>query len=212
MWAQRYQQLTPSLLGHMKRLAARPLPVVLVHGRAGTAWVWTPLRAALGQAGFRPVVGVDDRYVEAGLDELAAEVARHSFLAMADSGTSAVHLVGHGLGGVVVQQLATRGPLKGLTATAVTVASPHWGASLRHVPSTRWVAYFTDQDRVASPRTARLSGRGLDVTNHLIPGCGHLTLCRDARLVRSVVHELTRSGSPAAPGMLALPATLARAA
>ena len=114
----------------------------------GTDWVWTPLRAALGQAGFRPVVGVDDRYVKAGLDELAAEVARHCFLAMADSGTSAVNLVGHGLGGVVVQQLATKGPLKGLTATAVTVASPRTGgASLRHVPSTRWVAYFTDQDR-----------------------------------------------------------------
>ena len=196
----------------MNRFAARPLPVVLVHGREGTAWVWTPLRAALGQAGFRHVVGVDDEYVEAGLDELAAEVARRSFLAMAASGTDAVHLVGHGLGGVVVKQLATTGPLTGLTATAVTVASPHWGASSRPAPSTRWVAYFTDQDRVASPRTARLSGRGLDVTNHLIPGCGHLTLCRDARLVRSVVRELTRSETPVAPGMLARPETFARAA
>jgi hypothetical protein len=212
MRAQPYQKLAPSLLGHMKRFAVRPLPVVLVHGREGTAWVWTPLRAALGQAGFRPVLGVDDKYVEAGLDELAAEVARRSFLAMAASGTGAVHLVGHGLGGVVVEQLATTGPLTGLTATAVTVASPHWGTSLRQAPSTRWVAYFTDQDRVASPRTARLSGRGLDVTNHLIPGCGHLALCRDARLVRSVVRELTRSGNPAAPGMLAPPATFARAA
>ena len=72
-----------------------------MHGRDGTAWDWTPLRAALAEAGFRPVLGVDDRYVEAGLDELDAEVARISLLAMATSGTDAVHLVGHGLGGVV---------------------------------------------------------------------------------------------------------------
>lgn len=212
MWASPYQKLVTALLGHMNRFAARPLPVVLVHGREGTDWVWTPLRAALGEAGFRSVVGVDDEYVEAGLDELAAEVARRSFTAMATSGTDAVHLVGHGLGGVVVEQLAATGPLRGLTATAVTVASPPWGTSIRQAPSTRWVAYFTDQDQVASPRSACLGRRGLDVTSHLIPGCGNLTLCRDARLVRSVVRELTRSEDPAAPGMLARPATFARAA
>lgn len=195
----------------MNRFAARPLPVVLVHGRVGTAWVWTPLRAALAQAGFGDLVGVDDTYVEAGPDSLAAEVAHRSLCAMAACGADAVHLVGHGLGGQVVEQLAAEGPLKGLAATAVTVASPHWRSS-RQAPSTRWVAYVTDQDPIASPRTSRLAGRGLDVTNHLIPGCGHLALCRDARLVRSVVRELTRSENPAAPSMLARPRSFARAA
>jgi hypothetical protein len=195
----------------MECSAARPLPVVLVHGQAGTAWVWTPLRTALGDAGFSHVVVIDDAYVEAGLEGLAAEVTRRAFVAMMASGTDAVHLVGHGLGGVVVEQLATRGPLAGLTATAVTVASPHWGTFGR-VPSTRWVAYFTDQDPMAPPRTARLTGRRHDVTNHLIPGCGHLTLCRDARLVRSVVRELVRSENPAAPGALVGPTAYAQAA
>ena len=195
----------------MRSSAARRLPVLLVHGRVGTARVWRPLRAALGDAGFNHVVGLDDTHVGQDLDDVAAQVARRAFVAMAASGTDRVHLVGHSLGGVVVRQLATDGPLAGLTATAVTVASPHWGKSAP-APSTRWVAYFTDQDRVVPPSTARLAGRGLDMTNHLIPGCGHLTICRDARLVRSVVRELTRSENPAGAPALRGPEAYAQAA
>jgi pimeloyl-ACP methyl ester carboxylesterase len=198
-------------MGRMERSPARPLPVVLVHARAGTAWVWTPLRAALGDAGFSHVVGIDDGCVDAGLDEIAAEVARLSVLAMAVSDAHAVHLVGHGLGGVAVDRLAARGRLAGLTATAVTVASPHRQTFAR-VPSTRWVSYFTDRDRLVPPSTARLSSRGPDVANHFIPGCGHLSLCRDARLVRSVVRELIRSENPAATGALVGPTAYAQAA
>src|SRR4051794_13312641 len=102
MRAQPYQNLTASLLGHMKRFAAPSQPVVLAHGRQGTSWVRTSRHATRGQVGFRPVAEVDDTYVEAGPDELAAEVARHSFLAMEASGTGAVHLAGPGPGGVVV--------------------------------------------------------------------------------------------------------------
>src|SRR4029450_8095327 len=144
----------------MDRSPARPLPVVLVHGRAGTAWLWTCLRAALADAGFSHVVGIDDTCVEAGLDEIAAEVARLSFVAMAASGSPARHLVGHGLGGVAVQRLAARGPLAGCTATAVTVASSHWRTAVR-VPSTRWVSYFTDRDRRAPPSTRGRAGGGV---------------------------------------------------
>ena len=35
--------------------------------------------------------------------------------------------------------------------------------------------------------------------NLLIPGCRHLTICRDARLIGSLVRELTRTEPPAGP-------------
>jgi len=215
-----YQKWAPALLGRMRCSTARRLPVLLVHGRGGTARVWTPLRAALGDAGFNQVVGLDDTQVCLDLDTVATEVARRAFVAMAASGSDRVHLVGHGLGGVVVRSLAARGALTGLTATAMTVACPHGDTRAAGIAfarrtgtrPTRWVSYFTDQDLVVSPATARLSGRGPDVTNLLIQGCGHLTICRDARLIRSVVHELTRSENPAGAGALSGPEAYAQAA
>ena len=35
--------------------------------------------------------------------------------------------------------------------------------------------------------------RDYDAANLLIPGCGHLTICRDVRLIRSLVPELIRT-------------------
>src|SRR3954447_9871210 len=76
----------PSLLAHMKRFAAPSQTVVLVHGRRDTSWVRASLHGTQGQVGFRPVAEVDDTYVEAGPDELAAEVEHHSFLAIEAGG------------------------------------------------------------------------------------------------------------------------------
>jgi len=38
----------------------------------------------------------------------------------------------------------------------------------------------------------------------LIPGCGHLTICRDVRLIRSLVRELIRTETFADAGPTAL--------
>jgi hypothetical protein len=73
----------------------------------------------------------------------------------------------------------------------------------RHRPLTRWLSYYSDLDRVAPPSVARLtpSAVGTRVTNHLIPGRGHLALCHDERLIRSIVHELVTTEDP--PGAAA---------
>ena len=66
----------------------------------------------------------------------------------------------------------------------------------------RWLAYYSDRDRVVPPASARLDDPCYGAANMLIPGCGHLTICRDAGLIRSLVPELIRTEAlsyPAAP-------------
>jgi hypothetical protein len=57
----------------------------------------------------------------------------------------------------------------------------------------RWLAYYSDADRVVSSASARLDDPRYGAANLLIPGCGHLTICRDVRLIRSLVPELIRT-------------------
>jgi len=69
-------------------------------------------------------------------------------------------------------------------------------------PPARWLAYYSDGDRVVPASSARLDDPRYGAANLLIPGCGHLTICRDARLIRSLVPELIRTetlADPAAP-------------
>jgi triacylglycerol lipase len=66
----------------------------------------------------------------------------------------------------------------------------------------RWLAYYADRDRVVPAASARLDDPRYAAVNLPIPGCGHLTICRDARLIRSLVSELIRSETspdPATP-------------
>ena len=65
----------------------------------------------------------------------------------------------------------------------------------------RWLAYSSDADRVVPPASARLDDPRYGAANVLIPGAGHLTICRDARLIRSLVPELIRTETLAAPAV-----------
>jgi pimeloyl-ACP methyl ester carboxylesterase len=98
----------------------------------------------------------------------------------------------------------------------VTIASPHRGISLARIAPgrcarimhrrlgavlpevdaprpVRWLAYYSDRDRIVPPASARLDDPRYGAANLLIPGCGHLTICRDVRLIRSLVPELIRT-------------------
>jgi hypothetical protein len=57
----------------------------------------------------------------------------------------------------------------------------------------RWLAYYSDGDRIVPPASARIDDPGYGALNLLIPGCGHLTICRDARLIGSLVSQLIRA-------------------
>ena len=63
----------------------------------------------------------------------------------------------------------------------------------------RWLAYYADRDRVVPPASARLDDPRYGAANVLIPGAGHLTICRDVRLISSLVPELIRTETLADP-------------
>jgi pimeloyl-ACP methyl ester carboxylesterase len=192
-------------------------PVLLVHGYAGTEAVWSPLRDALSAAGFGHQVTVNYNSFSTDPVEVAAELAQQAHRALADSGAEKVHLVGHSLGGLIVRHAVMSAIPPFATATAITIASPHRGAPLARIAPgkcrgimtsnrtpandlaarrVRWLAYYSDGDRVVPAGSARLDDTRLSATNVLIPGCGHLTICRDPRLIRSLVGELIRSERP----------------
>jgi pimeloyl-ACP methyl ester carboxylesterase len=199
-------------------------PVVLVHGYGGTEAVWTPLRRALLEAGFGYLVSLHYNSFAADPAAVVAALETSTRRALAASGSNYVHLIGHSLGGLIVRHAINHGNLASAANTVVTIASPHHGSALarfapgrcswmmhRHSPlrspleapppHVRWLAYYSDRDRVVLPDSARLSDPNYRATNVLIPGCGHLTICRDARLIRSLVDELVRADSPWAPSI-----------
>ena len=212
-------------ISYVARRNAR-YPVLLVHGYGATESVWTPLRHALAEADFGHIVSVSYNSLLADPAAVTAELTEQGLQAAAAVGTERVHLVGHSLGGLIVRcALAASASLSSRTASAVTIASPHRGARLarlapgRFAPlmhrggcpgrlqidapaAARWLAYYADRDRVVPPASARLDDPRYAAVNLPIPGCGHLTICRDARLIRSLVSELIRtetSPDPATP-------------
>ena len=198
-------------------------PVLLVHGYAATECVWTPLRRALVQAGFGHIISLNYNSFAADPAAVSAELTHQALETLAAAGAPRIHLVGHSLGGLIVRcALASSAPLSSRTASAVTIASPHRGAWLarlapgRFAPlmhqggcparpeidapaPARWLAYYADRDRVVPPASARLDDPRYGAANVLIPGCGHLTICRDVRLIGSLVPELIRTETLADP-------------
>jgi pimeloyl-ACP methyl ester carboxylesterase len=196
-------------------------PVLLVHGYAANESMWTPLRRALAEAGFGHIVSLTYNSFAADPAEVTAELTDQGLRAAAAAGTPRVHLVGHSLGGLIVRcALAASAPLSSRTASAVTIASPHRGAWLARVAPgrfaplmhtggcpvrpeidapapARWLAYYADRDRVVPPASARLDDPRYGAANLPIPGCGHLTICQDAQLIRSLVRELIRTETSA---------------
>jgi pimeloyl-ACP methyl ester carboxylesterase len=203
------------------------LPVLLVHGYAGSESVWAPTRRALGDAGFGHIVSLSYNSFATKPADVSSAVSRLALDIAERTGSRGLHLVGHSLGGLIVRHAVSNSPeLARSTATAVTIACPHHGAPLARIApgrcarimyprgaaddghgasvrQVRWLSYYSDGDRVVPTSSARLEDARYGATNLLIPGCGHLTICRDARLIRSLVSELIRTETPAAPATFA---------
>jgi pimeloyl-ACP methyl ester carboxylesterase len=200
------------------------MPVVLVHGYAGSDSVWRPLIRALLAERFGHLVSITYNSFAVGPETVAVQVATHARRAMELSGFDTVHLVGHSLGGLIVRNAVESHGLARSTGTAVTIACPHNGTPLARIAPgrcsramlprlraerladpaaqrVRWLTYYSDADRIVPASSARLDEPRRRATNVLIPGCGHLTICRDARLVRSVVDELIRTETSRTPAV-----------
>jgi 3-oxoadipate enol-lactonase len=105
-----------------------PSPVVFIHGIGGSARVWTPQVESFAAAGFKPVAldlpGYGGRSpVEAmEFDGLAADVEA----AIDQRGLSRPILVGHSMGGMIVQTALRRRP-DGYSAAVLACTSPAFG-------------------------------------------------------------------------------------
>jgi predicted alpha/beta hydrolase family esterase len=205
--------------GSIQYLAERNArcPVLLVHGYAASESVWTPLRRTLARGGFGHIVSLTYNSFAMDPKAVSAELTHQALRALAASGAPRVHLVGHSLGGLIVRcALDGSAELSAQTGCAVTIASPHRGAHLARIapgrcarimhqgprslrPAVnapcpiRWLAYYSDGDRVVTPASARLDDPRYGAANLLISGSSHLTICRDVRLIRSLVRELIRT-------------------
>jgi pimeloyl-ACP methyl ester carboxylesterase len=192
-------------------------PVLLVHGYGASESVWTPLRRALAEAGFGYIVSFNYNSFATDPVAVSAELTCQAMRALAAAGAPRVHLIGHSLGGLIVRcALAANAALSSQTASAVTIASPHRGAYLARIAPgrcarimhrgprwclpeadaprpVRWLAYYSDRDRVVPVASARLDDPRYEAANLLIPDSGHLRICRDTRLISSLVPELIRT-------------------
>ena len=211
--------------GSIQYLAERNsrYPVLLVHGYAATESVWTPLRHALAATGFGHIVSLAYNSFATDPETVSAELTHQALRALTATGAPRVHLVGHSLGGLIIRcALERSAALSSQAGRVVTIASPHSGAYLARIAPGRcagimrqgsssylpavdaprpvpWLAYYSDGDRIVPPASARLDDPRYDATNLLIPDCGHLTICRDVRLIRSLVPELVRTETFADP-------------
>ena len=89
-------------ISYVARRNAR-YPVLLVHGYAASDSVWTPLRRALGVAGFGHIVSVSYNSLAADPAVVTAELTDQGLRAAAAAGAPRVHLVGHSLGGLIIR-------------------------------------------------------------------------------------------------------------
>jgi pimeloyl-ACP methyl ester carboxylesterase len=107
-----------------------PLAVVLVHGIGGSARVWTPQMTSLAAAGFAPVAvdlpGYGGRPAVTALDfdGLAADVEA----AIAQRGLERPMVIGHSMGGMVVQTMLRRRP-RAYGAVVLACTSPAFGSA-----------------------------------------------------------------------------------
>jgi 3-oxoadipate enol-lactonase len=102
--------------------------VVLLHGIGGAARIWAPQMAAFADAGFEPVAldlpgyGVRPPIHAIDFDMLAADVEA----AIAARGLDRPVLLGHSMGGMIVQRALRRRP-DGYRAAVLACTSPAFG-------------------------------------------------------------------------------------
>lgn len=199
--------VSSQLISHHERL-----PVLFVHGYASGASIWHPLIQTLSHAGFGHIVTIEYNSFSCHPDTVCTQIIDEIYRACAAAGATGVHVVGHSLGGLLLRHILATSPVRSMVRTAVTIATPHRGATLARIAPgrcgpllreattahvrtgrrhpTRWLAYHAEADRVVTASSARLEGSRPSVTNITIPACGHMTICRNRGLLHSVTDQL----------------------
>ncbi len=182
--------------------------MLLVHGYAGTEAVWHPARRSLAAAGFGHIVTIRYNSFSCEPATVCAELAAEIHAACAVAGAAGVHLIGHSLGGLLVRDVMATSPVRGTPFSLLLpgrcrrilrgpIGTTDPGLAMRS--HTRWLAYYADHDRLVPPASARLDHRPAPATTIAVPGTGHMTICRDPTLLRSLAEELIRTETNTQP-------------
>jgi 3-oxoadipate enol-lactonase len=109
-------------------LVNEPIAVVFLHGIGGGAAIWTPQLTSFAHAGYEPVAldlpgyGARPPVDAMTFDDLAADVERE----IAERSLGRPVLVGHSMGGMLVQTMLRRRP-DGYRAAVLSATSPAFG-------------------------------------------------------------------------------------
>ena len=193
-------------------------PVLFVHGYAGNDHIWTPLRAALAEAGFGQLIALRYNAFRADIHQIADWLVEQTHRSMRATGADGVHLIGHSMGGLVVRDAVQARGLGGFVTTAVTIATPHAGTALaRLVPGpsarqmrpgsdflaelgnrpapgrTRWVVIHGGADRVVPECAGLFRTPSATVVRLRQDAAGHGSIARHPAVVAGIVTELLKS-------------------
>jgi pimeloyl-ACP methyl ester carboxylesterase len=184
--------------------------VVLVHGMGRTAGSMRPMARALEAEGFEVLnVGYSSTCCE--VPQLGAQL-RDSVLARVTARHTAVHFVGHSLGGILIRWVLTRDTLPPRVGRVVMLAPPNRGsrAADRYAPVVDWLMPPISELRTDSTSTVRTLPplRGIEVgviagdddgkveveethlegeTDHLVVDGVHSFLMRDRTVQKQTV-------------------------
>ncbi len=181
----------------------RGTPVLLVHGLADRASVFTLLRQGLRGSGAGPVTTVGYSVLTPDIRVAAKVLGDEVEQLRARSGGQAVRVVGYSLGGLIARYYVQRLGGDACVPLVITLGTPHGGTAtallapphplLRQLrpgsellaelaePTagcrTRFVAFYSDLDEAVIPAgRARIDHPDLQARSVLVHGVGHLAL------------------------------------
>lgn len=200
--------LGPDRLAHC---AARPLPLLLIHGYQCNRGFWFWLRRRLEAAGWT-VATHSLEPVYADIDSYAEGIARRIDAVLAATGAPQVILVGHSMGGLASRAYLRRHGIAKV-ARLITLGSPHHGTLLARLglgPNARqmrigsdWlnalqaplpqasVSIYSLHDNYVYPQQACSALEG--AANIAIGGVSHLGMALSPRVLRRLTAALEAS-------------------
>ncbi len=197
-------------------------PVMLVHGLGADASCFSTMARELHVAGYT-VHSASYSCLGSDIESCARDLEGAAAWLLEQTGSNALHVVAHSLGGVVLRWAATHTSLGDRVAVAVTLGSPHRGTPTAHLApsglpgfgriisqlrpgshdvddpapapgaSTRWVTVAARDDWVVPPRYASLP-EAANVRNDVVSWGGHMTLTRNPQCLAIILEELAAAG------------------
>ena len=156
-----------------------PVPVVLVHGILGDPTNFSVLRRHLGRNGIRRFSSFGYR-PRLDYQRIARDLGAHIDAVQRETGAAQVDVIGHSLGGLVARYFVQAGGAQAVRRL-VTLGTPYFA----QVNPPQELAIFAADDALVA-----LPSDGARRRMRVVPGCGHLGLLCDARVLEAIVRYL----------------------